>query len=286
MIPENWTIGLIKPIYKNKGDIIRPENYRPISLLTCFGKLFTYILNTTLNLYADKSNLINGNQAGFRKNHSTIDNLFILKSLIDLVQVDKKKLYCCFIDFKQAFDSVWRVGLWRKLQNEKINGKCFNVIYNLYNNIKSKIVTKEGSSDFFYCLNGVRQGENLSPFLFSIFLNDLENFLSNQNVSGAKRETNIDQANIYLKLFILLYADDTVLFSETPNDFQEALNCFKDYCDNWKLKINVEKTKVMIFSKGNARQNLTFKIGNDDVEIVNSYITAGKRSVRAPTVLW
>ena len=98
------------------------------------------------------------------------------------------------------------------------------------------------------------------PHLNSIFLNDLENFLSNQNVSGVKRETHIDQANIYLKLFILLYADNTVLFSETPNDFQEALNCFKDYCHDWKLKINVEKTKVMIFSKGNARQNLTFKI--------------------------
>ena len=97
-IPENWTIGLIKPIYKNKGDINRPENYRPISLLSCFGKLFTHILNSRLNLYAEKSNLINGNQAGFRKNHSTVDNLFILKSLIDLVQSDKKKLYCCFID--------------------------------------------------------------------------------------------------------------------------------------------------------------------------------------------
>ena len=241
IIPENWTIGVIKPIYKNKGELNRPENYRPISLLSCFGKMFTYILNNRLNVFAEKSNLINGVQAGFRKNHSTIDNLFILNSLINLVQSDKKKLFCCFIDFKQAFDSVWKVGLWRKIQNENINGKCFNVIYNLYNNIKSKIVTKDGSSDFFCCLNGVRQGENLSPFLFSIFLNDLEQFLSNQNVTGVERGTGTDQAALFLKVFILLYADDTVLFSESENDLQEALTCFKDYCDRWKLKINVEK---------------------------------------------
>ena len=107
--------------------------------------------------------------------------------------------------------------------------------------------------------------------MFSIFLNDLEYFLSSQNVSGVERGTDTDQAAIFLKMFILLYADDTVLFSESPNDLQEALTCFKDYCDTWKLKINVEKTKIMIFSKGNARQNYTFKIGNDDVEIVKGH---------------
>ena len=271
IIPESWTIGLIKPIYKNKGDPKRPENYRPISLLSCFGKLFTYILNSRLNAYAEKSNLINGVQAGFRKHHSTVDNLFVLKSLIDLAQSSKKKLFCCFIDFKQAFDSVWRVGLWQKLQNEKINGKCFNVIYNLYDNIKSKVVTNEGSSEYFNCLAGVRQGENLSPFLFSIFLNDLEGFLNSHNINGIERETMADDINIYLKLFVLLYADDTVLFSENQMEFQITLNKFKDYCDLWKLKLNVEKTKILIFSKGNPRQNYNFKIGENDVEIVDNY---------------
>ncbi|XP_053380331.1 uncharacterized protein LOC128548841 [Mercenaria mercenaria] len=115
IIPESWTIGHIKPIYKNKGSPESPENYRPISLLSCFGKLFTCILNNRLTKYADKNNLIHETQAGFRKSYSTVDNIFILKSLIDIVQANKKKLFCCFVDFKQAFDSVWRVGLWQKL---------------------------------------------------------------------------------------------------------------------------------------------------------------------------
>ena len=48
MVPESWTLGIIKPIYKNKGDPQHPENYRPISLLSCLGKLFTCIINNRL----------------------------------------------------------------------------------------------------------------------------------------------------------------------------------------------------------------------------------------------
>ena len=110
VIPESWTLGIIKPIYKNKGDPQQPENYRPISLLSCLGKLFTCIINNRLKTYSENEDLINETQAGFRKNFSTADNIFILKSLIDLAQSKKKKLYCCFVDFKQAFDTVWRVG--------------------------------------------------------------------------------------------------------------------------------------------------------------------------------
>ena len=166
IIPENWTLGVIKPIFKNKGSPMQPENYRPITLLSCFGKVFTAILNKRLNNLSDRYDLINWVQAGFRKSFSTTDNLFILKSLIDISQSQKKTLFCCFMDFQQAFDTVWRAGLWRKIIDMGINGKCFNFIHNMYQDIKSKVVTNEGSSYFFECNVGVRQGENLSPLPF------------------------------------------------------------------------------------------------------------------------
>ena len=137
IVPESWTTGLIKPIYKNKGDYTLPENYRPITLLSCLGKVFTAVLNKRLTIYAEENDLIHDTQVGFRKNHSTIDNIFILNSLIDLIKKDKKKIYCCFIDFKQAFDSVWRMGLWKKLEDQNINGKFLSVIKSMYNGIKS-----------------------------------------------------------------------------------------------------------------------------------------------------
>ena len=111
IVPESWTCGVIKPIFKKKGDPSDPSNYRPITLLSCFGKLFTFIINTRLKNFAENFKRINFSQAGFRPGYSTTDNLFILKCPIDLMQASKKKLYCCFIDFKQAFDTVWRIGL-------------------------------------------------------------------------------------------------------------------------------------------------------------------------------
>ena len=72
-------------------------------------------------------------------------------------------------------------------------------------------------------------------------------------------------------MFILLYADDTVIFSDDENDLQIALDNFTSYCDQWKLKINVDKTKIMIISKGNARRNINFKIGQSTIQHVNEY---------------
>ena len=146
-----------------------PDNYRPITLLSCLCKLFTAVLNNRLNAYLEEYELLNENQAGFRKQYSTTDHIFTLHCIIDLLRFQKRKIYCTFIDFSKAFDSVWRIGLWRKLLNAKINGKFFNVIHNLYLNIKSCISLNNEKSAFFDSHCGVRQGENLSPVLFSLF---------------------------------------------------------------------------------------------------------------------
>ena len=107
-------------------------------------------------------------QEGFRKHHSTTDNLFIIKCLSDILRARKKKIFCCFIDFKQVFDTVWRKGLWFKMLESKRNGKCFNIIYNLYQDIKSKITSKEVCVFFFNFTLGIWQGEIYHHF-FSAF---------------------------------------------------------------------------------------------------------------------
>jgi hypothetical protein len=94
--------------------------------------------------------------------------------------LQKKRLYCAFIDFEKAFDNVWWKGLWYKLCVNNINGCMYNII----TKIKSRIVHGDGISEFFNCENGVRQGENLSSFLFSIYLNDMQDFLQENVVNG------------------------------------------------------------------------------------------------------
>ena len=149
-IPESWIVDIIKPLYKSKGDLTLPENYRPITILSCMDKRFTAILNSRLNNYLEENDLLNETQAGFRSSYSTADNIFVIHvhALIEYLRVRRLKLYCAFIDFQKAFDSVWRVGLWQKLINANVPGKILTVIRNIYANIKSCVSFNGKSSDF------------------------------------------------------------------------------------------------------------------------------------------
>ena len=185
----------------------------------------------------------------------------------------KKKLFCAFIDLKQAFDTVWRDGLWWKLFNCDIDGKCLRLIKNLYNNIKSCLIVNGEQTDFFSCNVGLRQGKNLSPFLFSVYLNDLESFFFHNDLNGGIEysSSHLDNAAyIYFKLFILLYADGTVIMSESPNGLQSALNVYNDYCKQWKLTVNINKSKVIIFSKG-RQANYSFVLNDQILDIESDY---------------
>ena len=119
----------------------------------------------------------------------------------------------------------------------------------------------------------MRQGENLSPFLFSLYLNDLEDFMTRHNVRGLSRvnEELSNTFDIYLKIFILLYADDTILCSDCPKDLQLQLDVFSNYCKQYKLKVNINKTKCMTFSKGRNPHNQTFKYNGENIENVSQF---------------
>ena len=111
LVPHIWLIGTIKSIHKNKGDIDEPKNHRPITIVSCLGKLFTSILNIRLNTFSEEYKLIKENQFRFRQNYSTIDNIFSLFLFFQIIKLKKRKLFCAFINFEKAFDMVWREGL-------------------------------------------------------------------------------------------------------------------------------------------------------------------------------
>lgn len=138
--------------------------------------MFTSIINDRLKAVVE----LLENQAGFRSNYSTLDHIFLLKSIVDIYQSQNRQLYCAFIDYSKAFDSVWRAGLWYKLICTGICGKVFTVIQHMYQNIKSCVTLNGIRSNFFNSYIGVRQGENLSPMLFAIYVNDLEQYLTDK----------------------------------------------------------------------------------------------------------
>ena len=275
-LPNSWSIGYITPIYKGKGDKNDPDNYRGITVLSCFGKLFTSLLNNRIYAYLDENNLLGNEQAGFRKDNSTVDHMFALHCLVDIYLQRRKKLFCTFIDYRKAFDTIQHSLLWEKLLTVGVNGHVINVIKDMYCKAKSCVRTKNGLSNFFVSNIGLRQGENLSPVLFSIFLNDLKYFLKLRVqdlnlVHNLSDELFFENVESYVNLFILLYADDTAVLSESEKGMQECLNMLESYCNIWGLSINVKKTKVMIFSRGKIRNIPVFSFKGDRVEVVFQY---------------
>ena len=277
-MPQEWSIGIIVPIYKGKGEAKEPDNYRGITLLSCISKLLTTVINNRLNDFVNDMGILGEEQAGFRKHYSTNDHIFSLQCIIDIyLNVFKKKLYCCFVDYKKAFDTVNRTHLWQTLLSYNINGCLLNLIKNMYSNAKSCIRLNNKLSDFFACETGVRQGENLSPLLFALYLNDLETFLG-KAYNGLNDVTKLvynvcetEDTVTYLRLFVLLYADDTILLAESAQELQAAINGLNHYCKIWDLTVNADKTKIMIFSKGRANLKSEFWFNGNKLEIAKEY---------------
>ena len=134
----------------------------------------------------------------------TTDNIFVLHGLITHSLNNNRKLFCSFIDFSKAFDYVVRDVLWFKLLQFGVRGKMLDIIVSMYENVKSQVKINNRLSESFSCMTGVRQGECLSPFLFAIYLNDIEQEFITKGADG------VDTG--FLKLFLLLYADDIVIF--------------------------------------------------------------------------
>ena len=168
----------------------------------------------------------------------TADNIFVLHGLIKHFVNEGKKLYTAFIDFTKAFDFIVRDILWLKLIKFGVRGKILDIIKSMYQSIKSKVKFNKNISSEFPCHLGVRQGKCLSPFLFSIFLNDTEDEFIKHKCELIDIGT--------LKLFLLLYADDIVIFSESCDGLQKAFNTLYEYSQHWKLTVNINKTKIMI----------------------------------------
>jgi hypothetical protein len=258
-----------------------PGNYRGITLLSCVGKLFTACLNSRLSLYLESAGILGDEQAGFRDGFCTLDHIFVLNSLVELYLCRGKRIYCAFIDYKKAFDLVDRSNLWAKLISCGINGNVIKVVYNMYDQAKSCVKVGNTISNFFDCNVGVRQGENLSPLLFAVYLNDFEYFVSRQyrglSMCSSELSTHLsnEDVQVFLRLYVLLYADDTIVMAETAEELQTALNAVHEYCNQWLLTVNASKTKIVIFSRGKVRRFPDFTFGDQLLEVVEDYVYLG-----------
>ena len=141
----------------------------------------------------------------------------------------------------------------------------------MYSHSKCCVKDNYNRSDFFNYDKGVRQGCILSPLLFSLYLNELPYILNN----NAKDPILLPDGS---HLNCLLYADDLLLISHSAEGLQQSLDRLSKYCQDWLLKINPTKAKVIVFQK-KSRKSTTdkydFSVSNEHIAIVNNYTYLG-----------
>ena len=242
--PNLLKIAEIIPLHKG-GEKTNSTNYRPISLLPIFGKLFEKVIANRITKFFDKNNVITPHQYGFRRNHSTELAVTEIHNKL-LRNMDEGKHTCTiFLDLAKAFDSVDHKILLGKLEKYGIRGGTLKLLESYLSGRQHYVKLDNTKSSSRLLEIGVPQGSVLGPLLFLVFINDLPNCC------------NLD---------VTLFADDTSLSLASKNLSllkkqmnKELKNVYNWLVDN-KLTLNISKSKYMIISK-------TKKIFESDFQI-------------------
>ena len=264
-IPSIWRKAMITPILKDsKFDQRVPLNYRGISLLCCSAKLYSSVLNRRIERYLDDNNLLVDEQNGFRKGRSCEDHIFVLDSIVRNRLNENLPTFAAFIDLQKAFDCVNREYLYYKLLKVGIEGKTYFAIKNMYSLTESCVkINNNVYTQWFQTNYGVRQGDSLSPTLFSIFINDLANDIKESLLGVEVNGRNIS---------ILLYADDIVIVAPNEHNLQAMLSILNTWSNKWNMFLNNSKSKIVHFRSKKVKQSeFEFKVGNKDILYVNKY---------------
>ena len=255
IFPDLCKLAKVVPIFK-KEDPLLCKNYRPISLLPIFSKIFEKVIYTRMYQYLDNNHLLYDKQFGFRNKHSTSHALISLTESIKKCLDNKEIVSGIFVDLAKAFDTVNHAILCNKLTYYGFRGKFNELIKSFLSNRKQYVSINGFNSENLNINCGVPQGSTLGPLLFLIYINDLHLSLKFSTSSH--------------------FADDTCLIysSKNPKTLETNLNYDLKKLNQWlcanRLSLNIDKTKLLIFhSKYNKLQhNIIIKM--NDVRLVPS----------------
>jgi hypothetical protein len=260
-VPSKWKSSRMVLIHK-KGDNRNLKNYRPISLLSNMYKLFTKILTNRLQKDLDENQP--EEQAGFRSGYSTMDHIHVINQLREKCAEYQRPLCMALVDYEKAFDSIETSAVLTSLEQQNIEEVYINTLAGIYKNSYTTTKLHKESAHIPIC-KGVRQGDTISPKLFTA---GLENIF--QSLSWEDKGISINGK----RLNNLRFADDVALIGESLEDIGNRLNELANESKLRGLKINMEKTKIL---KNQYVIPHSVFINDTEIEQVDSYIYLGQR---------
>ena len=207
---------------------------------------------------------LRSNQNGFRPARSTTAHILVLRKLIEGVKEGNLKASLGFIDFKKAFDSIYRGKMLKIFRAYGIPGPIDAGIGLLYTGTKAKVLSPDGETEFFEILAGVLQGDTLAPWLFSIMLD----YVMRQAVGNDAQEIGFKldhkRSRRYNPDIItdLDFADDIAFVKEEMEQTQNFLDHVQLNAPKIGLHQNTGKTEFMSFN--NEQETVLKSVNNQN----------------------
>ena len=231
--PAQLCISVLSAIPK-MGNLRDSANYRGIQMQRLLAIMYDRIMGNRLFRWAK----INYEQTAFQKKKGTIDQTFLLRTIISLALANKKCLYVGFFDLSKAFDRVSRYLLLKHLIKLGIGSVMFCSLVCMYSVTRCVLKGFGKLSDVFQTYTGIRQGAPSSVILFIVFLDDIIDVLKEK----------CDPEPILRDLHCLLHADDTLIVSTNRDDFIHKCNVLLGTLTEKKMLLNYKKSAFFIIN--------------------------------------
>ena len=202
-------------------------------------------------------------QAGFRKGRGTRDQIANIHWIIEKAREFQKNIYFCFIDYAKTFNCMDHKKLWKILKQMGLPNHLTCLLQNLYADQEATVRTRHGPTDWFQIGKGICQGCILSPCLFNLYAEYMQNARLDEAQAGIK----IDRRNINN----LRYADDTTLMAESKEELKSLLTKVKEESEKAD-KLNIQKMKIMA-----SGPIISWQIDGETMETVTGFIFLGSK---------
>ena len=254
IFPDKLKTGRVIPLYK-EGSTADIKNYRPISTLLIYSKIFEKLVHKRMVSFISKYKIIKANQFGFQSNKSTSDAILEFLENINDAFNEHNYYLAIYLDFSKAFDTICHEILLKKIEHMGFRGPIYEWLKSYLTNRNQFVTIGDKSSRLLSTKMGVPQGSTLGPLLFILYINDMSNPLSN--------------------LKSIHFADDSTLHlpMKKNEDIAPRINSELEIVNSWlvsnKLYLNIDKTKYMMFSIKDKPPDLTLNIGNSRIDRTN-----------------
>lgn len=254
IIPPDWKIQNIIPIFKSGKDPSLGSSYRPIALSSTLCKVAERMIKNRLDWFVEKNQILSPSQFGFRKGKSTLDNLSSLVSDVKLALSKNEYCVAVFLDICGAYDNVNIPILKKKLLAIGIPPKLVQFIINLLSQRTIFVDGSESPPHIRHIFKGLPQGSVLSPILYNIYTYDLEK-------------------SIHFMCKILQYADDLTFYKISSNLFiavsaiNNALKKLLAFLNSNGLELSPSKSKVVIFTRRRKLPDIQVRFGDEVIPI-------------------